>query len=119
MKTEAKSTETTEGVCAHLLQTSALRAHKSDAVAIVDVGNHRRHTVPSLSEERVASDQLRTAERLVDVQTTEGVIDGNRLHAEGKKNEKKCKPKKGENKREFKRKNKCQKESLGIRSEIQ
>lgn len=87
MKTEAKSTETTEGVCAHLLQTSALRAHKSDAVAIVDVGNHRRHTVPSLSEERVASDQLRTAERLVDVQTTEGVIDGNRLHAEGKKRE--------------------------------
>lgn len=68
-----------ERLWAYLLQTSALCAHKSDAVAVVDVGNHRRHAVPSLSEERVASDQLRTAERLVDVQTTEGVIDGNRL----------------------------------------
>lgn len=66
----------------YLLETSALGADEGDAVAVVDVGGHRGHAVASLSVQSVTRDQLRPAERLVDVQAAEGVIDWHRLEEE-------------------------------------
>lgn len=69
----------------YLLQTSALGADKGDAVAVVDVGGHGGHAVASLSVQSVTCDQLGTAERLVDVQAAEGVVDRYRLEEEEEK----------------------------------
>ncbi|TNN48537.1 hypothetical protein EYF80_041281 [Liparis tanakae] len=67
------------GAGTHLLQTPALGAHKGHTVTIVDIGGDRSHPVSGLGVERVTGHQLRTTERLVDVQTTERVINGHRL----------------------------------------
>lgn len=66
-------------VGSYLLKTSTLGAHKGNTVAVVDIGCDRSHAVPSLGVESVSCYQLRTAEWLVDVQTTEGVINWYRL----------------------------------------
>lgn len=68
----------------YLLQTSALGPHEGHAVAVVDVGGHRGHAVASLGVQRVTGDQLGAAQRLVDVQAAEGVVDGHRLEREGR-----------------------------------
>lgn len=68
----------------YLLETSALGADKGDAVAVVDVGGHRGHAVTGLGVQSVTCDQLGTAERLVDVQATEGVVDWYRLEKKEK-----------------------------------
>lgn len=73
------------GVGTHLLKTSTLGAHKGYTVAIVDIGGDRSHAVPSFSVESVSGHQLRTTKRLVDVQTTERVVNGNRLQMESEK----------------------------------
>lgn len=58
----------------HLLQLSILGAHKRYAVTVVDVRGDGGHAVPRLSVERVTGDQLGAPQWLVDVQTTEGVV---------------------------------------------
>lgn len=68
----------------HLLKASTLRAHKGNAVAIVDVRDDRGHAVTGLGVESVSGHQLRAAERLVYVQTAERVVDGHRLQSEKK-----------------------------------
>lgn len=68
-----------EEVGSYLLKTSTLGANKGNTVVVVDVGCDRSHAVTSLGVESVTCYQLRTAEWLVDVQTTEGVINWYRL----------------------------------------
>lgn len=69
----------------YLFQTSTLGANKSYTVAVVDVGGNGGHAVPSLGVESVTRHQLRPTEGLIDVQTTERVIDGHGLPEEEKK----------------------------------
>lgn len=68
-----------KGVGSYLLKTSTLGANKGNTVAVVDIGCDRSHAVTSLGVESVTCYQLRTTEWLVDVQTTEGVINWYRL----------------------------------------
>lgn len=69
----------------YLFQTSTLGANKSYTVAVVDIGGNGGHAVPSLGVESVTRHQLRATQGLIDVQTTERVINGHRLPEEGKR----------------------------------
>lgn len=66
----------------YLFQTSTLGANKSYTVAVVDIGGNGGHAVPSLGVESVTRHQLRPSEGLIDVQTTERVINGHGLPEE-------------------------------------
>lgn len=69
----------------YLFQTSTLGANKSYTVAVVDIGGNGGHAVPSLGVESVTRHQLRATQGLIDVQTTERVINGHGLPEEGKR----------------------------------
>lgn len=84
-ESDAEPNQTSVDIQTDLLQTSALGAHEGHAVAVVDVGGDGGHAVAALRVERVSRHQLGAAQGLVDVQTTEGVIDGHRLQTHGDK----------------------------------
>lgn len=81
-------------LCSYLFQTSTFGTNKSYTVAVVDIGGNGSHAVPSLGVESMTRHQLRPTEGLIDVQTTERVINGHRLpeeEDEGEKRGEKCK----------------------------
>lgn len=67
----------------YLLELSALGAQEDHTVAVVDVGGDRGQSVPALGEHSLTRHQLGPPQRLVYVQATEMVIDGNRLQTDG------------------------------------
>lgn len=72
----------------YLFQTATLGANKGYTVAVVDIGGNGGHAVPSLGVESVTRHQLRPSEGLIDVQTTERVINGHGLPEEEGRGEK-------------------------------
>lgn len=67
----------------YLFQLPALCPHKHHAVAVVNVRGHGGHAVPAGGVQRQALHGRGAAQRLVDVQSTEVVIDGDRLEGRG------------------------------------
>jgi len=66
----------------YLLQSSTPGAQEDHTVSIVDIGSDRGQPVPALSEHCLTRHQLGTPQGLVYIQSTEVIINGNRLWGE-------------------------------------